>query len=359
MKDIEGCVKPLVVAVVLLGALALLALCAVAFLYLQQQEQARAEFEPPHVLVTEPVSGVWVPVESNLSVSATAFGLRPITRVELWMDGELIETQESGQPEGVPTFYAHFALLMPTEGPHFLSVRAVNTIGIIGRSLPVTVVGEPKPGPGEVFYAVRMNPGETLADIAKSYGTDPATLQKANPNLGGQEPAAGAVIKVPGKGEETPVPSPPPPLPAPVPPKAPSPPPPLPGSAPIPIPNVPMLKVVVSPVIDLSWLAITTLAPPDAPKDLQGQVVDCDVMLRWSDLATNETRYEVWTVLGMLSPQLVASLEPSPTKGPAWYKFRAPQTGWVTFWVEAVNPKGKQPSNEIGLFIRVVVQLCK
>lgn len=180
------------------------------------------------------------------------------------------------------------------------------------RFLPTVTPGQPAPG-------------ETLADIAKSHGTNPATLQKVNPNLGGQEPVAGAVINVPippKKGEEAPVPMPPPP--------------PAPGSTPVQIPNVPLF---------------TYPATSDAPKDLQGQAVGCDVILRWNDLSEDETRHEIWTALGMLSPQVVASLNPSPAKGPAWYKFRALQTGYVTFWVEAVNPKGKQPSNEIGLSI--------
>jgi len=323
----------------------LVALGAVAFLYLrQQQDQARAEFAPPTVLVTEPVSGALAYAGSYLSVSATAFGSRPITRVELWMDGQLVKKQESGRPEGDSTFYAHFSVLIPSEGPHSFSVRAVNALGIIGKSLPISVVGAPRPGPGEVFYAVRVKPGETLANIAKSYETDSATLQKVNPDLGGQEPVADTLIKVPvppKKGEEAPVPSPPPP--------------PVPGSSPVQIPDVPMLTVI-EPLplgIDLSRLVVpyTYPAPPDAPKDLQGQVVGCDVMLHWNDFSTNETRYEVWMALGMLSPQLVAELKPSPGKGPAWYDFVAPQTGWVTFWVEAVNPTGKQPSNEIGLFI--------
>ena len=322
------------------------ALGAAAFVYLRQQDQERAASDRPIVLVTGPVFGASAYTGSYLTVSATALGRMPIARAELWVDGELKETQKSVLPEGDSTFYAHFDLLIPSEGPHFLSVRAVNALGIIGKSLPVTVVGGPKPGPGEVFYAVRVKSGETLADIAKSYGSDPATLQKINPDLGGQAPAADTFIKVPvppKMGEEAPAPSPA------------SPPPPLPGSAPVQIPDVPMLTVV-EPLplnIDLSWLAVplTYPAPPDAPKDLQGQVIGCEVLLRWNDLSNDESRYEVWTALGMLSPQLVAELKPSPAQGPAWYKFRAPRTGWVTFWVEAVNAQAKQPSNEIGLFI--------
>jgi hypothetical protein len=55
--------------------------------------------------------------------------------------------------------------------------------------------------------------------------------------------------------------------------------------------------------------------------------------------------------LGMLMPQVVTSLQPSPAKGPAWVKFFPGQQGYLTFWVEAANSKGKQPSNEITLLV--------
>ncbi|MGB9591433.1 MAG: hypothetical protein ACPL1K_02835, partial [Candidatus Kryptoniota bacterium] len=52
-----------------------------------------------------------------------------------------------------------------------------------------------------------------------------------------------------------------------------------------------------------------------------------------------------------ITPQLVAELAPSPTKGTAWYRFRSRQTGWVPFWVEAVNAKGKQSSNTVTILV--------
>ncbi|NIN63393.1 MAG: hypothetical protein GTO63_01485, partial [Anaerolineae bacterium] len=121
----------------------------------------------------------------------------------------------------------------------------------------------------------------------------------------------------------------------------------------MPIPGVPMLTVVEA--LPLGEL-VSSLLPfagsaPEGPTNLQGAVDGCDVILRWHDNATDETRYEVWTASGMLAPRVVASLKPSPTTGPAWFKFFAPQSGWVPFWVEAVNSEGKQPSNEITLFI--------
>jgi hypothetical protein len=338
---VRGWVQWIVVAVSSLAALALLGLCAFTFLYLRGQEQAAVAFAPPTVLITEPLSGVSAPAGGYLPVSATAFGSIPVARVELWVDGELKETQESDRPEGVSTFYAYFDLFM-SEGPHLIFVHAVNTAGIIGRSLPVNFVGLPRPAPGQLLFAVRVGEGETLADIAQSYGTDPATLQELNPDLGGQEPAPGAMVKVPAPPKEV--------LPQP----SPTPPPSAPGSAPVPIPNVPPLTEKKGfPLLDLVYplVLFAGSTPPVTPTDLKGQVDGCEVILTWKDNATDETHYDVWMSLRMLMPQVVTTLQPSPGTGPAWVKFFAGQEGYLTFWVEAVNSKGKQPSNEITLLI--------
>jgi LysM repeat protein len=318
----------------LLGALAYL-------LYQRQQEQARAEFEPPTVLVTEPVPGVPVPPAGQyLTVSATAWGHIPIGRVELWLDGELKETQDSDQPEGLSPFYANFGPLM-SEGPHMLFVRAVNTLGVVGQSLPVSVVSAPKPGPDEGFLAVPVGPGETLASIAGAYGTDVATLQKVNPDLNGQEPAAGTAIKVPvPPGKVAPAPN--------------SPPPPVPGGSSVQVPNVPMLKVVEPTPRGVGFgpvVGFLVAGPPAQPDGLQAQVKDCKVTLSWNDNATNEVSYEVWMAGLGLPQRTIAKLEPSAPTGPAWFEFPAPQPGFFSFWVEAVNLLGRQPSNIAWVYV--------
>ncbi|MCJ7621378.1 MAG: hypothetical protein MUP64_14295, partial [Anaerolineae bacterium] len=100
MKRRRGCIKWGVVAVVVLAALTLVALGAFAFLQARLQ-QARAHFEPPNVFVSEPLPGASAPAGTELEVSATASGLVPIVRMELWVDGELIETQEADSGAGV------------------------------------------------------------------------------------------------------------------------------------------------------------------------------------------------------------------------------------------------------------------
>jgi len=332
MKESRGCTRPSLVMGLLFGFMVLIAFfAAFAIIYFRQQVQAqRAQFAPPIVLVTEPES---VPAGSYLAISATAFGTKPITRVELWVDGELKETLVSDQPEGRSPYYADFSLLM-TEGPHMLFVRAVNTAGIIGQSQPLGVV---------TFRTVRVNTGETLGDIARSLGVEAQTLHDLNPDLQGEEPAAGKEIKVPGTG-----------VPAPVP-----------GSGQVQTPNVPMLtpkpKTAVPIVYMLELFGLFATTPPAAPSNLQAKADGCKVTLVWNDNATNEERYDVW-MSGWLDPpppnqgydpsightpkypELIATLNPA-SGGSAWTELYIPYAGQFSFWVEAVNSYGKKPSN--------------
>ncbi len=364
MKKTRRRIKWIAVAVCSLLALCLVVLCPLTFWYTRQQERARARSAAPTVFITEPAYGVSAPRESYISVSATALGHSPITRSELWVDGELAETEECEQPEGTSPFDADFDLLV-LEGPHMLFVRAINVAGIIGQSQPVGVIGEA--GPREAFVAVTVEEGETLADIAVSYGTDSGTLQRLNPELGGQPPVSGTVVIAPAWPPTTTAP------PDAEPPSAgPTLPPGGPGAGAVQIPNVPPLQHIqpapsftvtvpsLPPIVPGPGMTVTVPLPvlgvpalpivgvvsllPAAPSDLQAQVADCRVRLVWNDNAWNETRYEVWMAALGSAQRLVASLEPAAGAA-AWYEFPAPQPGGLSFWVEAVNSVGKQPSN--------------
>ena len=109
MKKRRGCVEWSLITVSVLVVLALVALGVFAVLRMRQQ-QLQAQFEPPSVTITYPASGTSTLAGSYLPVSATAFGGIPITRVELWVDGELTGTEESRAPEGISPFYVSFDL---------------------------------------------------------------------------------------------------------------------------------------------------------------------------------------------------------------------------------------------------------
>jgi len=349
MKTRSGCVKLGAILTLLLGGLGLVAVCAflIAGFSSRQQTKARARYARPTVLVTDPATGASASAESYLGVSATAMGMSPIISVELWLDGELKETQSSDQPGGLSPFYASFGLLVPSEGPHMLFVRAVDANGVIGQSLPISVVGEPKSS--QAFVAVTVQEGETLEGIATASATSPEILQTLNPGLGSQPPA-GALVKVPLPPEAG----------APAGPNAPSP---APGSAPVEIPNVAMLQIASekSPGLLPSGVFLPEpfagkVGPPIAPTDLQAEVKGCKVMLRWNDHSDLEENYYIYMVTvtfhGFVVP--IANLKPSPSTGPAWYEFQPTVGGAVSLWVEAANSYGAQPSNIAWVYIPYV-----
>jgi hypothetical protein len=346
MNRRRGCIEWFVVAAVILAALTLAGLGAYAFLQIRLQ-QARTRFEPPNVFISEPPRGASVPADTELEVCATASGRVPIVRMELWVDGELLETQGSESGAGGSPLYAYF-VIAPSAGPHVLHVRAVNAEGIIGDSLPLAVTGEPLSD--QTLVQVGVGPDQTVADIAESFDTDVDTLHQLNPELGGQEPSEGAVVVVPAPPSGAAA----GPTGSPVGPTFPSGPPALPETGPVLPPQGPPLKVVEpSPLpVDVGGLVGAVVNPwaPAAPTGLQSKVTDCTVRLAWKDNANNEDHFEVWMWGPGYPGRLVAKLQAAPG-GSAWYEFPAPSWGHFVFWVEAVNSLGRQPSNYVAVTV--------
>jgi hypothetical protein len=347
MERRKGCIQWTAVALCSLVGLALLALCPLGLLYNRRLDQARATYAAPTVYVTQPASGSSSPAGSQLAVSATAWGDIPISRAELWLDGQLLDTQESDLPAGISPFYAHFSLLV-AEGPQQLFVRAVNLQGIVGQSVPIGVSGQSAVDEG--LAAVVVSPAQTLGDIAAANDTEPEVLRELNPGLGDEEPFPGTEVIVPSASSAPPA----------IGPAVP----PSPGMQPVtgtvPItpgigagqplqPSPGMTNTITLPAIiisDLPKLAFPAFTPPVAPTALSGAVRNCMVRLSWQDNASDELQYDVWMAPLAGAPQLIASL--TPAKGGAvWYEFPPPRTGGLSFWVEAVNGVGKQPSDII------------
>ncbi|TKJ28598.1 MAG: hypothetical protein CEE40_11315 [Chloroflexi bacterium B3_Chlor] len=348
MNRRPGRIRRIAVALSVLATLACVVLGVFAVLYLRQQ-QARAQFEPPSVTITDPASGTSTLEGSHLFVSATAFGGTPITRVELWVDGELVETQDSRVPEGISPFYVSFDLLV-SQGLHTLFVRAVNAMGIIGDSWPVSVGGVQRPGADEPARLVTVDAGETLDDIAAAYDADPDTVRQLNPGLGDREPPAGSEVVLPPPQSKAAPGSGAPPVGPSLPPGGTQPP----EGGPLPLPTgarlgvlTPAVPISISPLLDI----LRAGSAPAAPTDLQAEVTGCNIQLRWNDNADNEERYEVWYLWNLgQDPRVIAELEPA-AGGQVWFEFPAPDWGAFIFSVEAVNSWGRQPSNKVGALV--------
>jgi hypothetical protein len=87
------------------------------------------EVARPVVLINSPSYGEQVQVGETVAVHATARDRSKVTRVELWVDGQLHEAQTSALPGGISPFplAAHWQALHP--GTHRLTARAFNAQG--------------------------------------------------------------------------------------------------------------------------------------------------------------------------------------------------------------------------------------
>jgi hypothetical protein len=340
MKTGRGCGRRIAVTVSVLTVLACVAV-GISGLFYYRLQQARAQNEPPSVTITDPVEGASTLAGSTMAVSAMAFGGIPITRAELWVDGELIDTEETRIVGGISPFYVSFEMAV-SQGLHTVFVRAVNATGLIGDSWPVNVGGVERAAADEPARVVTVAEGQTLEDIATTYDVSPDTVQQLNPDLGGQQPPAGSTVVLPPPQSKT---QPGPGGPS-VGPSIP------PGGPTATTPSGPPLGVL-SPGSLLPGVVGILLGgkAPAAPTNLQAQVTDCTVRLQWQDNADNEERYEVWYLWNIWqAPQLIAKLNPAKG-GQVWYEFPAPSSGAFILWVEAVNSIGRQPSNKVGAMV--------
>jgi hypothetical protein len=286
-------------AVILLGVILLL-IGAVAFFVLRGVSKTNlVSSSPPSVFVNTPTAGESISAGKFLMANVAATGQNPIARIEMWMDGTLVETQTPGSALGeVTTFYATASIPME-EGLHIFSARAVDAKGLIGQSLPINIQGTPSEGEKE----------------GGSSGT---------------QPPSGSTPTQPGTGQ-----------PSTQPPVAIIPPTPLPVTP----PNLPMLKGYVLPDFNFGkFVGIVFSNMPKAPTNLQAGYENCFVRLVWMDNATDETHFNVWMQALGGPPMVIATLQGTPQTGPAWYEFASPSVGIYSFWIEAANAFGGQSS---------------
>ena len=158
----------------------------------------------PLVLIHEPATGDQSQVGSSFVVHATAREEQGLSRIELWVNDQLIESQESAEEDISPTNMTLLSGYTPTyEGEHLIVVRAISSQGISGQSSIAVRVSLAE----DLTYIVEE--GDTLESIAIDYDTSPEELIDANPDLGEGGPEAGDELIVPGgepAGEEEPVP---------------------------------------------------------------------------------------------------------------------------------------------------------
>jgi len=137
----------------------------------------------PDIALQEPAPGTQVGLGGSVLIFATARDEDKVTRVDLWVDDQLVVQQVSPDFDGVTPLSLIHKLVATTPGTHSLVARAYDSLGAMGESptLYVTVLEEPEPAPATVQYLVQ--PGDTPATVAQVMSTTVVAIQGENPGM--------------------------------------------------------------------------------------------------------------------------------------------------------------------------------
>ena len=178
---------------IILGLIAiffLVLLALFALLWINRSMQAKKNFNSrPLVLIHAPLNHEIVEVGEMVTVHATARqGTVGLSAVELWVDD--VRVAERPAPEGEsPASMLLLENWVPTvSGSHVVIVRAKAANGVQGQA---SIVVEAEQGAAPATGTYKVEEGDTLASIAEEVDTTPEDLAELNPELGGEEPAAG------------------------------------------------------------------------------------------------------------------------------------------------------------------------
>ncbi len=188
-----------ILLIVLLVIVIAAILAGVYFLQISRLRKARLEARNPEVYIIEPGQGYSFPTDRWITVAASSTGLRLMESIEIWINGELIEIQETGLASGVGVIYGHFPLLVQ-EGAQTFVVRAIDVDGYIGQSEPVSITGVAVPEEQESYVLVPYNPERPLETISEEFEISLDQVIDLNPDILTQPEG---MVKVPVQpGEE-------------------------------------------------------------------------------------------------------------------------------------------------------------
>ena len=153
------------------GALALLAFIAAAIWFFLPPSQPRLATLPVRIRI--PGQGARLALEQTHGVLVEATGVKDLSRVELWVDGQLAAAQvASGDP--LPAA-VHLGWRPAAAGAHTLIARAIDRQGTTGRSLPIVVeAARPRGGGDDTCSRQRWR----TARRSKTWPPRPASLRR-------------------------------------------------------------------------------------------------------------------------------------------------------------------------------------
>ena len=189
-----------VVVLVILFCLAA-AIAGLAYFYFLVPA-AEAEVEPT-VLIDSPQHGDEVTIGMPVQVFATGSDPGKIARMELWVDGQLEQSQASALPDGTSPFPIMAMWVPDTPGNHTIVVRAYNMADGSGQaSVSVTAVQPLEVPPecqGDAVFEHEVQTGETVDGIAGGYEVTVEQVLACNPGLDPTVmPDPGSILLIPG-----------------------------------------------------------------------------------------------------------------------------------------------------------------
>ncbi len=175
---------------VLVGVVILTGIIAIAgLMYSRATRTIDDQYIPRTLLVnlTKPLNGSNAEVGETILVSAEADGLNPIQSLEFWVDGVLVETTNTLNPElkqlnglwnWIPDKVGRFTLVARGKDIHGQTIMSNPAVITVGPAEPVTVKILPKTG-------------DTLTDLAQKFNVDAGGAAEQNPNIDPSAPLKG------------------------------------------------------------------------------------------------------------------------------------------------------------------------
>ncbi len=291
-------------------------------------QQVPPNATPLVVTLDTPANGATYPADALIPVRAKAAAYRPVTALELWVDGALVKRQEAPARFGQTALEALWNWQPPGEGTHTLLARAIDAAGAIGQSAVARVEVAAAAGASALVVAGQ---GDTLEGLAQEAGVTPEELAAENPGLDPDTPLQpGDEVYIP----QEPPPAPPEgatPTPTPVPP------------APLPLAPGTLGRVgfwienQVSPAPE----------PPGAPT-VKASVQGCDIHLAVTDTASDEQGFFIYRLEPNASSfQRIAVLGANASNQPFQYVDQQ-VSGHVEYYAAAFNSAGEAPGNVCG-----------
>ena len=285
------------------------------------------------VTLSTPLNDAQVPLNQFTTVTAEALGVKPITALELWIDGTPSETKNAPAGSTLNQFATSWTWTPASEGEHTLFARALDASKSVGMSNVVRVTAS-KDANVVPSAGYQTQPGDTAASIAQKANTSPQQILDLNPQVN----PSGTITS--GQTITVPIPTPPPTPPPPATPEPPPSPTPDPGAS---DPPGNSNQYVIS-IVSL-WGQLFGVDPPMTPGLTVGAGAGkCSIDLYIDDKSNNESGFYIYRLdNSSFNFKWIATLDAHSGTKPIHYVDPV-GTGKHQYFVSSFNSAGKSDS---------------